>query len=144
VLLRPVRKGEAPRAGKELLKPLRQVIESINQTLKAQLDLEGHGGRTEDGILAERTPMPTALPRACEAAATPSPRRGPVSTLLTPPPDPGPAPVTPRRTRVTIREAPRFAIRRPGIRIGTYRIHVLDVIALILGIAVILAICWPH
>jgi Transposase DDE domain len=49
-LLRPVRKGEAPRAGKELFKPLRQVIESVNQTLKAQLDLEGHGGRTQDGI----------------------------------------------------------------------------------------------
>lgn len=52
VLLRPVRKGEAPRAGKQLFKPLRQVIESVNQTLKAQLDLEGHGGRTEEGILA--------------------------------------------------------------------------------------------
>lgn len=51
-LLRPVRKGEAPRAGQQYLKPLRQVIESVNQTLKAQLDLEGHGGRTEEGILA--------------------------------------------------------------------------------------------
>jgi hypothetical protein len=51
-LLRPVRKGEAPRAGQQFLKPLRQVIESVNQTLKAQLDLEGHGGRTEEGILA--------------------------------------------------------------------------------------------
>ena len=51
-LLRPVRKGEVPRAGRELFRPLRQVIESVNQTLKAQLDLEGHGGRTEDGILA--------------------------------------------------------------------------------------------
>jgi len=50
-LLRPVRKGEAPRAGKELLRPLRQVIESVNQTLKAQLELEGHGGRTEQGII---------------------------------------------------------------------------------------------
>jgi hypothetical protein len=50
-LLRPVRKGEAPRAGRQLLKPLRQVIESVNQTLKAQLDLEGHGGRTEGGII---------------------------------------------------------------------------------------------
>ena len=40
------------RAGKQLFKPLRQVIESVNQTLKAQLDLEGHGGRTEQGILA--------------------------------------------------------------------------------------------
>lgn len=51
-LLRPVRKGEAPRAGKQLFKPLRQVIESVNQTLKSQLDLEGHGGRTEEGIFA--------------------------------------------------------------------------------------------
>ena len=51
-LLRPVRKGEAPRAGKELFRPLRQVIESVNQTLKGQLDLERHGGRTDEGILA--------------------------------------------------------------------------------------------
>jgi DDE family transposase len=51
-LLRPVRKGEAPRAGQQLFKPLRQVVESVNQTLKAQLDLEGHGGRTEEGVLA--------------------------------------------------------------------------------------------
>jgi hypothetical protein len=50
-LLRPVRKGEAPRAGQQYLKPLRQVIESVNQTLKAQLDLEGHGGRTEEGVI---------------------------------------------------------------------------------------------
>ena len=52
VLLRPVRKGEAKRAGQNLLKPLRQVIESVNWTLKGQLDLEGHGGRTPEGILA--------------------------------------------------------------------------------------------
>jgi hypothetical protein len=51
-LLRPVRKGEARRAGQQFFKPLRQVIESVNQTLKAQLDLEGHGGRTDEGILA--------------------------------------------------------------------------------------------
>jgi Transposase DDE domain len=52
VLLRPVRKGEAKRAGQQLLKPLRQVIESVNWTLKGQLDLEQHGGRTPEGILA--------------------------------------------------------------------------------------------
>ena len=52
VLLRPVRKGEAQRAGQHLLKPLRQVIESVNWTLKGQLDLERHGGRTPEGILA--------------------------------------------------------------------------------------------
>lgn len=52
VLLRPVRKGEARRAGQHLLRPLRQVIESVNWTFKGQLDLERHGGRTDEGILA--------------------------------------------------------------------------------------------
>ncbi|MDU0291655.1 IS982 family transposase [Saccharothrix longispora] len=51
-LLRPARKGEAERPGAALFKPLRQVIESINQTLKAQLDLERHGGRTKPGVIA--------------------------------------------------------------------------------------------
>jgi hypothetical protein len=37
-LLRPARKGEAQRAGAHLFRPLRQVIESINQTFKGQLD----------------------------------------------------------------------------------------------------------
>jgi hypothetical protein len=50
-LLRPVRKGEARRAGQQFLKPLRQVIESVNWTLKGQLDLEKHGGRTAEGIM---------------------------------------------------------------------------------------------
>jgi hypothetical protein len=52
VLLRPVRKGEARRAGRELFRPLRQVIESVNWTFKGQLDLERHGGKTPEGILA--------------------------------------------------------------------------------------------
>jgi Transposase DDE domain len=52
VLLRPVRKGEAKRAGQQFFRPLRQVIESVNWTLKGQLDLEQHGGRTPEGILA--------------------------------------------------------------------------------------------
>jgi Transposase DDE domain len=51
-LLRPVRKGEARRAGQNLFKPLRQIIESVNWTFKGQLDLERHGGRTPGGILA--------------------------------------------------------------------------------------------
>ncbi|BAJ27751.1 MULTISPECIES: IS982 family transposase [Kitasatospora] len=49
-LLRPARKGEPPRAGSSLFKPLRQVIESVNQTFKAQLDLERHQGRTPTGV----------------------------------------------------------------------------------------------
>lgn len=50
-LLRPARKGEKPRPGARLFKPLRQVIESINDTLKGQLDLERHGGRTPAGVI---------------------------------------------------------------------------------------------
>jgi len=34
--------GETERAGSQLFKPLRQVIESINETFKGQLDLERH------------------------------------------------------------------------------------------------------
>ncbi|MGI8867449.1 MAG: IS982 family transposase [Mycobacteriales bacterium] len=50
-LLRPARKGEAARSGTRYFKPLRQVIESINDTLKGQLDLERHGGRTKAGVI---------------------------------------------------------------------------------------------
>jgi hypothetical protein len=49
-LLRPARKGEPERPGTPLFKPLRQVIESINQTFKGQLDLERHGGKTPAGV----------------------------------------------------------------------------------------------
>ena len=51
-LIRPALSGEAPRPGAQFLKPLRQIIESINDTLKGQLDLEGHGGRTWTGVAA--------------------------------------------------------------------------------------------
>ena len=50
-LLRPARKGEPDRAGAPLFKPLRQTIESINQSFKGQLDLERHGGHTPAGVL---------------------------------------------------------------------------------------------
>lgn len=50
----------------------------------------------------------------------------------------------PRRARVTIRETPRPTPRRPGIWIGGYRVHGLDVIALVAGVAVLLAVFWPH
>jgi Transposase DDE domain len=49
-LLRPARKGEPQRAGTRFLKPLRQVIESVNDTFKGQLDLEQHGGHTPAGV----------------------------------------------------------------------------------------------
>lgn len=50
-LLRPARKGENKRAGAPLFKPLRQVIESINETFKGQLDLERHRDRTPGGVI---------------------------------------------------------------------------------------------
>jgi hypothetical protein len=50
-LLRPARNGEPEPAAARLFRPLRQVIESVNQTFKAQLDLERHGGRTPCGVL---------------------------------------------------------------------------------------------
>jgi hypothetical protein len=40
------------RPGQEFLKPLRQIIESIFDTLKGQLDLECHAGRTLAGVSA--------------------------------------------------------------------------------------------
>lgn len=49
-LLRPSRKKEILRAGEPMLKKVRQLIESINDTLKGQLDLEQHGGRTSEGV----------------------------------------------------------------------------------------------
>lgn len=49
-LLRKARKGEKPRPGGEFFKPLRQVIESINATLKGQLDIERHRGKTIQGV----------------------------------------------------------------------------------------------
>jgi Transposase DDE domain len=49
-LLRPTRAGETTRPGERFFKPLRQIIESVNDTLKGQLDLERHGGRTIAGV----------------------------------------------------------------------------------------------
>jgi hypothetical protein len=49
-LLRPAMRGEQPRPGEHLLKSVRQLIESVNDTLKGQLDLEDHGGRTTQGV----------------------------------------------------------------------------------------------
>jgi hypothetical protein len=50
LLVRPDRKDETRRYGN--LAGVRQWIESVNQSLKAQLDLEGHGARTPAGVYA--------------------------------------------------------------------------------------------
>jgi hypothetical protein len=49
-LLRPSMRGEQPRPGNHLLKGVRQLIESVNDTLKGQLNLEQHAGRTIEGV----------------------------------------------------------------------------------------------
>jgi hypothetical protein len=49
-LLRPSRKREKERYGEPMLKKVRQLIESVNDTLKGQLDLERHGGQTFEGV----------------------------------------------------------------------------------------------
>lgn len=51
-LIRPAFTNESPRPGQRFLRPFRQIIESINQTLKAQLDLERHAARTLAGVAA--------------------------------------------------------------------------------------------
>jgi hypothetical protein len=49
-LLRPSYRNRAPRPGQALLAPIRQLIESVYDTLKGQLDLELHGGRSLTGV----------------------------------------------------------------------------------------------
>src|SRR3954453_4609740 len=49
-LLRPSLRNRAPRPGQRLLAPIRQLIESVYDTLKGQLDLELHSGRSLTGV----------------------------------------------------------------------------------------------
>jgi hypothetical protein len=51
-LLRPSSRNRTPHPAQHLLKPVRHLIESVNQTLKGQFDLELHGGRTINGVTA--------------------------------------------------------------------------------------------
>lgn len=60
-LLRPSLKREKKRYGEPMLKKVRQLIESVNDTLKGQLDLEQHGGRTFEGVAARVTQRVLAM-----------------------------------------------------------------------------------
>ncbi|MFE4369680.1 hypothetical protein ACFRMN_15895 [Streptomyces sp. NPDC056835] len=51
-LLRPSYRNLQRRPGEHLLNPVRQLIESVNDTFTGQLDLERHGARTPAGVLA--------------------------------------------------------------------------------------------
>lgn len=60
-LLRKARKGEKPRPGGEFFKPLRQIVESVFDTFKGQLDLEDHHGKTPAGVATRITQRILAL-----------------------------------------------------------------------------------
>ena len=58
---RPSLKRERKRYGEPVLKKVRQLIESVNDTLKGQLDLEQHGGRTFEGVAVRVTQRVLAM-----------------------------------------------------------------------------------
>jgi hypothetical protein len=77
-LIRPSLKSETARPLQQFLRPFRQIIESINQTLKAQLDLERHGGRKPAGVCARILQRLLALTAAIwnnETTQQPGPAR---------------------------------------------------------------------
>jgi hypothetical protein len=80
-LIRPTFGKETERPGQRFLKPFRQIIESINQTLKAQLDLERHGGRKPAGVCARVLQRLLALTAAIWHNETTN-RPGPSRSLL--------------------------------------------------------------
>lgn len=92
----------------------------------------------------EADPFASRPPPHRRSRRQPRPSRRPRQLIPPVPAGLGPAPLTPRRAQVWIREIPRPAPRRPGIWIGSYRVHVLDVIMIVSGIAVLLAIFWAH
>jgi hypothetical protein len=79
-LIRPNLKSENPRPGAHYLKAFRQIIESVNDTLKGQLDLERHGGRKKPGVCARVLQRLLALTAAIWHNET-SQRDGPPRSL---------------------------------------------------------------
>jgi len=80
-LIRPTFGNDKPRPHQRFLRPFRQIIESVNQTLKAQLDLERHGGRTPPGVCARVLQRLLALTAAIWHNETSNQHR-PARTLL--------------------------------------------------------------
>lgn len=79
-LIRPNLKSEKQRPGGRYLKAFRQTIESVNETLKGQLDLERHGGRKKPGVCARVLQRLLALTAAIWHNET-SERPGPARSL---------------------------------------------------------------
>jgi hypothetical protein len=80
-VIRPSTRAEQTRPLQRFLKPFRQIIESINQTLKAQLDIERHGGRKPAGVCARVLQRLLALTAAIWHNETTS-QHGPARSLL--------------------------------------------------------------
>ena len=81
-LIRPaIRSEKSGRPLTRYLKPFRQIIESINQTLNAQLDPERHGARKPDGVCARILQRLLALTAAIWHNETTS-TTGPARSLL--------------------------------------------------------------
>jgi len=80
-LIRPTFGNDKPRPHQRFLRPFRQIIESVNQTLKAQLDLERHGGRTKPGVCARVLQRLLALTAAIWHNET-TRRPGPARSLI--------------------------------------------------------------
>ena len=80
-LIRPTFGKDKPRPHQRFLRPFRQIIESVNQTLKAQLDLERHGGRTKPGVCARVLQRLLALTAAIWHNETTN-QPGPARSLL--------------------------------------------------------------
>jgi len=79
-LIRPNLKSEPTRPGQRFLRAFRQTIESVNQTLKAQLDLERHGARNPPGVAARILQRILALTAAIWHNETTN-RAGPARSL---------------------------------------------------------------
>ena len=81
-LIRPSLKSEkTTRPLQQFLKPFRQIIESVNQTFKAQLDLERHGARKPAGVCARILQRILALTAAIWHNETTN-QPGPARSLL--------------------------------------------------------------
>ncbi len=77
-VIRPATKKEPSRPGARFPRPLRQIIESVNNTPKTQLSLERHRGRTRAGVavrILTRILAPTAAIWHNQTTHQPGPAR---------------------------------------------------------------------
>ena len=81
-LIRPATKSEPPRPHQRFLRPLRQTIESINQTLKAQPGLEGHRPHPPRRRRARAATTPRAHRRHLAQPNHPTTRPRPITHRL--------------------------------------------------------------